>query len=160
RVRRAVVVERAAQIAHALAADLAAVFADDDRRPDLVGARLVDGREVRLAAGRARAPNALEPRHSDALETEERELDERVPRQLLQATEHGAARARGVPLARRDDLRLEAREVRSERPIRRRDALPAGEAEARAHPARDAAQVVGPERGGELRLRGRRIARE
>src|SRR5205085_1584458 len=55
---------------------------------------------------------------------------------------------------------LEAREIRPQRPVRRRDALTGGEAEARALTAGLTAQVVGAERRPELRLRRLRIARQ
>src|SRR5207248_1329737 len=75
---RTVVVERATEIADALASDLASVFSDHERGADFVAAGFVDRGEVGLAAGRARAADHADLRHPHLLERDERELDERV----------------------------------------------------------------------------------
>src|SRR5690349_23411374 len=81
----AVVVERAAQVGDALAADLAAVAADDDGELELVGGgRAQHAGEVRLAAGHAGAAEGAELADADLLEREHADLDEGVARQLAQ----------------------------------------------------------------------------
>jgi hypothetical protein len=103
-----------AQVGHALAPDLAAVLPDDEGGRDRVAAGLVESCEVRLAARGAGAADGLDVGHAHALQRDEHELDERVPRELLELAEHRAARGLAVAVDRGDDLLLEARKLAAE----------------------------------------------
>ena len=151
--------ERAAQIGHSLAADLATVASNDERRLDLAGAGLLNGAEVRFAAGHAGATHRANLAHARPVEDQEHELDERVAGKLLELAQERATAGFAVTLDRGVRLGLETRELPAEQPVGERDpAHPRSESE-RAARWRGVARCR-PGSRGDLRLRLLQIAAE
>ena len=151
--------ERAAQVGHSLATDLATVASNDERSLDLAGAGLLNCAEVGFAAGHAGATHCADLAHPRLVEDQEHQLDQRVAGKLLHLAQERATACFAVSLDRGVSLGLEAREIAAEEPIGERD--PASrEAKADPLPIGEAPGVVGPDRRCDLRLRLLEISAE